>query len=448
MKDSDWIVILRLKEFSSYLNNSDLIQLSLECKLFRKCLTPVIFSNFNFTPFAEIGCYNNCVISNNEYKSDHNRTYIHNPFKPLSTDLDKSKAQFNFELKLLHNKPKKLLVYDADFYYHLLYDIPSVFTKLTTIIISDSSLHYEIFQYLLDNVYCLNTLELSNSILIQSAQSPYLIPVSWSNSLKKLKACNNKIVRIDDRQSNLLFVNGHVQGNSIDQLSFSLKCLPKLVYFEYQLFLEQFDDENFWEFLKLNSQIRCLKIRVTEFHLELFEAIQHITCLSSLDLKFIAYNNFEVDYNDLPVINSVAFLTITLYNRPDINDIIIDKFPNLAELTVEMDSKDSYRLINLTKRLSGLRCLNLKIKLEYLYIDDFDFPKLDNLKSLEFILGWSIYLKEVIWNVDSCSNLKLVKFTNIYHCVYRDEPKMNPELVGNWEIVYFPHKVTYYRALR
>jgi hypothetical protein len=444
MKDSDWIVIFKLNEFINYLDNNALIRLSLGCKLFRKCLTPVIFSYFNFTSYVELGPYNSCIISNSVHKSDRIRTYIHNPFKPLSVDLDKNKAQFNLDLKLLPNKPIKLLVYDADYYYHLLYDVPSVFTNLTTIIISDSSLQFELFQCLLDNTCCLDILELSNSTLIQSFQSQNLDAVSWPSSLKKIKACNNKIVRVDDGQSIMLFFNGYIQGNSIDQLSFSLKNLPKLVYFEYQLFLEQFDDENLWGFLKLNSQIKCLKILVAEFHLELFEAIQHITCLSSLDLKFLTYN-YEVDYNNLAVINSVSFLTITLYNRPDINDLIIEKFPNLTELTVEMDSKDFEKLINLTKKLFSIKNLNLKINLDYLYISEFNFPKVDNLKDLEFILGWSIYLNDIIWKVDSCSNLKLVKFTNISHYVYKDEPNTNPELIYNWKAVYFPHKITYHR---
>jgi hypothetical protein len=447
MKDTDWIIIFRLKEFSDYFTKDELIRISLSCKAFRSCLSRSIFSSFNFSSFAYIGKYNDCIISDSEYISDQNRTYIHNPFKPLNRDLTKSKAQFSLDLKLFPNKPMELVVHNAEYYYHLLYDIPNVFTKLTTVTISHSSLQYELFQYLLNNISCLNNLELSNCSLIQFAKSSDITPIEWPNSLKRLKACNNKTVRVEDRQKNILLVNGRVQSSSNGNLAFSLKHLPKLVSFEYRLLFLQFDDENLWEFLKLNSQIKSLVIRVPDFHPELFAAIQCIDNVSTLNLKFMIYNTFEVDYSSLPTLNNITCLTITLYDKPDINDIIIDKFPNLTELTVEIDSKDSMKLATMTKKLSNVKSLSLKITFQRLKVKKFVFPKLDNLYNLEFILDYGTYLNDIEWNVDSCTNLRLVKFSKAGSEVNRNLPKMNPELIDNWKTVYFPHKVTYYRMV-
>ncbi|KXN70325.1 hypothetical protein CONCODRAFT_70788 [Conidiobolus coronatus NRRL 28638] len=436
MKDSNWIIIFRLKEFSNYFTKDELIQLSLGCKVFRSCLSRYIFNSFNFRSFTDIGKYNDSIISDNEHINDHNRVYIYNPFKPLDSDLTKSKAQFNLDLKLFPNQPMELVVQSAEYYYHILYDIPNVFTKLTTVIISHSILQCELFQDLLNNLDCLNSLELSNSSLIQFTKSSDITPIEWPSSLKRLKVCNNKTVRVEDRQKNIILVNGRVQSSSNGNLTFTLKHLPKLTSFEYQLLFLQFDDENLWEFLKLNSQIKNLIIRVPDFHPELFAAIQCIDNLSVLHLKFMIYNTFEVDYNNLPILNNITSLTITLYDKPDINNIIIDKFPNLAELTVEIDSKDTIKLATMTKKLSNVKNLNLKITFQRLKIKKFVFPKLDNLYSLEFILDNGIYLNDIDWNFDSCSNLKLVKFSKAESKVYMNLPKMNPELIDNWKAVY------------
>ncbi|KXN67807.1 hypothetical protein CONCODRAFT_10047 [Conidiobolus coronatus NRRL 28638] len=445
MKNSDWIVIFRLNEFIDYFTKSELILLSLTCKASRSCLSRSIFSSFNFTSFAYVGNYNNCIVSNSDHKNNGNRVYIHNPFKIFNSDLTKSKSQFNLDLKLISNKPMKLIVYNAEYYYHLLYDVTNVFTKLTTINISHSSLRCELLQYLLNNINCLNNLELSNNNFIQFTQSSDIMPINWPNSLKKLKACNNRISRVEDRQKDILLVNGRVQNSSNINLIFALKLLPKLVSFEYRLLFLQFDDENLWEFIKLNHQITSLTIRVPDFHPRLFSAIKFINNLSSLHLIFMIYNTFEVDYNNLPILNNITSLTITLYDKPDINDILIDKFPNLIDLTVEMDSKDSVKLTTMTKKLSNVKNLSLKIIFQSLNIKKFRFPNLDNLNSLEFILDSGTYLNDIDWNADTCSNLKVVNFSKSKGLVYKDQPKNSPELIDNWKVIYFPHNVKYYR---
>jgi hypothetical protein len=360
--------------------------------------------------------------------------------------LTKSKAQFNLDLRLIPNKPIKLIVYNSEYYYHLLCDIPSVFTKLTTMVVSHSSLRCEILQYLLDNIKCLDSLELSNSSLIQLDPSSNFVPINWPNSLKKLKACNNRIARVEDRQRDLLLVNGRVQNSLNANLIFTLKHLPKLVSFEYRLLALQFDDENLWEFLKLNPQITNLIIRVPNYHPTLFSAIKSIDNLSNLHLVFMIYSNFEVDYINLPILYSIVSLTVNLYDKPGISDILIGKFPNLVDLTVEMDSKDSVKLTSMTKKLLNVKNLSLKIIFQSLNIKKFTFPKIDNLNSLEFVLNSDTYLNDIDWNVDSCPNLKVVNFSKVKSLVYRDRPKNNPEVIDNWKVVYFPHKVKYYRA--
>jgi hypothetical protein len=446
MKDSDWIIIFKLKEFNSCLTSNELIQLSLGCKMFRECLIRYIYVKFDFTLYANFGNYNSCIVSRGEYKKGSTMVYVSNPFKSLGRVLTKNKARFKLELENFHYKPRKLVVYNAEYYYYLLYDIPSVFSKLTTIIISYSNFLYEQLQYLLDNIKCLENLELSNSNLIQDAQSPDITPINWPNSLKKLKICNNLVARIDDIQKSILIINNYIISSSTSQLYFSLKHLSKLLSFEYQLFSEQFDDENLWEFLKLNSQIKNLIIRVPDFHPKLFEAIQCIDSISSLHLEFMKYHNYGVNYNNLPIISNISSLTITLYDKPDINDIIIDKFINLTELTVQIYSKDFDKLINLSKKLSIVKSLSLNISIENSNVKKFRFPWLDNLKELNFILYSDIYLTDIDWDINSCPNLKVVKFSKVKGTVYFEQPKFNPGLFDCWKVVYFPHKTTFFKV--
>ncbi|KXN70319.1 hypothetical protein CONCODRAFT_78927 [Conidiobolus coronatus NRRL 28638] len=60
-------------------------------------------------------------------------------------------------------------------------------------------------------------------------------------------------------------------------------------------------------------------------------------------------------------------------------------------------------------------------------------------------MHYGTYIDDISLNVSHCSNLKAVKFLKVKGSIYKEYPTTNPKLVDCWNVVYFPHKATYYR---
>ncbi|KXN67824.1 hypothetical protein CONCODRAFT_167089 [Conidiobolus coronatus NRRL 28638] len=426
MKDSDWITIFKLKEFTSYFDIKDLIQLSLCCQKFRKCLIIEISRSFNFTSFVKNHDYKSCTVveEDEEYKIIEPLLaelcsideaglvyYVHNPYKPLTSKFIESKDQFVSDLKQLQNQPILLKIKFLADYHYLLYDVPSVFTKLSTIIISGSQLKLEELQYLLNNLKYLSDLELSKNRLLQYSQDLNQTFINWSDSLKKLKIFDNVIAYLQDNENSVPSDYGFMQTTAVESIKLAPKCLSKLVYFECNSFSLQFEAYGYWKFFQHNPQIKDLKIGCHRFNFHLFTAISCIEGLDHLDLISNSYNMSESELNHIPLNNTVTKLTIHLNNSFERGDKLIEKFPNLKELFIEMSSESYYDLFALMKKFPNINSLKLKINLKSSEIVDITFPKLDNLTSLVLNLNSSIDFSDFNCNVSSCTNLKGIKFT-------------------------------------
>ncbi|KXN70324.1 hypothetical protein CONCODRAFT_170858 [Conidiobolus coronatus NRRL 28638] len=232
----------------------------------------------------------------------------------------------------------------------------------------------------------------------------------------------------------------------MDILLFSLKHLRNLVSFEHEKFYLQNNDDNICEFLKLNPQLTSLKILHSSFNPEMFSSIKYIENLSNLYLSCRNYEINEPDYSNIPTITSVTSLTISLSRISEIGWKIIEKFPNLTELLVQMHCSDLDKLSTLAKMLSSVKSLSLKIILNLAYSKELNIPNIDNLKGLEFIMQYGTYIDDIKLNISSCPNLNVAKFSKAKGLVYEKQPKINPRMIDCWNVVYFPHRVTYYRV--
>jgi hypothetical protein len=447
MKDTEWILIFKLKEFIDYFYINDLIQLSLICKKFRNCLSSNIFSTFNFNNFTNMGNYKTCVISSIENRYGSNVVHLHTAYNPLNSEMIDNIIKFNLDIKLFPIRSKKLEIRYAEQYFYLLKDIPNLFTKLTTMAISNSKIKFETLQYLLDSITCLDNVELSNNKLMHNSLRGTAVYIEWPNSLKNLKICTNMISRVDAENNFISPLTLIFRLTPTDYPLLYLKHLSKLKYFEYKHICLQPEYENLCEFLKLNPQIASLKMSVTAFHPKLLAAIKYIDNLYSLNLSYERDQMSEVEYNHISTLNTIGFLTITIHDFCKNYDKIINKFPNLADLLVEMDCSSLEKLSTLIKKLPSTNNLHLKINLEHSSALKLSFPKLDNLKSLELVLNSTTSIKNISWNIDSCPNLKLVKFSKAKDQFYTKRPKANPKLVRCWKAIYFPNTIAYYRTI-
>ncbi|KXN67714.1 hypothetical protein CONCODRAFT_10165 [Conidiobolus coronatus NRRL 28638] len=164
MIEPNWITIFKLKDFNGYLKTSELIQLRMSCKKFRSLLNFTVRENFNFVSFVESNKYKSYVINEcftlseaesngsdreeDDYNSDGDVSdsnnswadvlHLQNPYKPLTEEFIESKNRFKSDLNLYRTQPKKLSLHLCKDHYYLLCVIPSIFSKLSSLVITNS----------------------------------------------------------------------------------------------------------------------------------------------------------------------------------------------------------------------------------------------------------------------------------------------------------------------
>lgn len=450
MSNRNWIVIFKLNEFISCFNDRELIQLSMSCKKLRVCLNPAIFKTYSFCSFIDTQNYKGYDIAEDDedYEIDEDEDdiiYIRNPYKPLTSKFIENKDQFNQDLKLYPCKPKLFSVCYLKDYSYLLYDIPNAFSTLNSVILTKLYCKIETIQYLLDNLKCLSSFELSSNYIFQYSQNNTQIPINWPVPLKKLKIGSNMVAYVEDKESSILTKQDAILDLNVQLLSLTPKCLPKLKYFHYVFSIQQDEIDGFSRFIELNPQLENLKIVGFSIHPQLFRAIKCIDKLTCLSLNFTVYKLNESDFTRLPDLSTVTCLVIHLdYNSVEVYKLI-SKFPNLKDLTVEMYDELFDELYNLSRNCPKIKMLNVKIHLKYFGSKRLILPKLENLKSLEIILNRSNYFNHTEWNADSCQNLKVVKFSLDKSQAPFKLEKLNRKLNRGWKQVFSPYKISLYK---
>ncbi|KXN67826.1 hypothetical protein CONCODRAFT_10068 [Conidiobolus coronatus NRRL 28638] len=268
---------------------------------------------------------------------NNNTSYLRNPYKPLSSKLIESKEQFKKDLKLLPNKPKKLVLESLKEYYYLPIYIIDAFPKLTTMTISNSQFQIQIFKIILGNLKFLNSLDISFNYIYQYSKyskNSTQFPINWLNSLRELRISSNHVVYLENEDSPVTEISGFLRGVTTKCLQLTPRQIPKLVSFEYEIFIRKFEHSYLLEFLKLNPQIQELRLKGLGFDIALLKSLNSISSLIFLSLNFRSYKIRRFDLEDILSIITTTHLAITLYHNSHIDDQLLYKFQILTKLSI------------------------------------------------------------------------------------------------------------------
>jgi hypothetical protein len=473
--EANWIIIFKLKDFNAYLSTSELIQLSMGCKKFRNLLNITACMSFNFVSFVESNTYKSYAIdefstlseagnnvndreeyeynSNNEDEDENGSEnswadvlHLQNPYKPLTEEFIESKNRFSSDLNLYKSQPKHLLLHLCKDYYYLLCSIPSIFSKLSLLVITNSHIKVEIFQHLLDSLVNLESLEFSRSYLLQYSPSYKQSSIKWPTSLTKLKFTDNYASFIKDQERPVILYEGEIKNSTCLYLKLSPQHLQKLTTFECRVFGGQSEVDGVMEFISLNPCIKKLKIGGSNLNRKLFDAIKFHLNLNHLELSYFRYDILEPELVNFPILSSITYLSISLRDLADNLDQIIEKLPNLSRIFIEMRYGSFDKLIDLASKLPKVKSLNLKMYYRRKHPIEIHLPKIDNLISLEFALNSFSAFAKVKLNLDACKSLKLVKFSADERQSAQYKSNLSPEFTSNWKAIHYYRSISYYRV--
>ncbi|KXN67229.1 hypothetical protein CONCODRAFT_87087 [Conidiobolus coronatus NRRL 28638] len=492
MSERNWINVFLLREFTSYLNSDELINLSMSQRTIRLKLLAVAYSTFNFNSFIRGRSYKSYLMDKDydnydkwaneledrkyeymnemsEYDYDDcgydedyyvNREqycehfFLINPYKDLSIRFDSSENAFKSDIKKFQGHPTKLKISNIKDYYYLLYKIPGIFGSITTLVVDSSRITYEVFEYLLNNLNGLQNLELTNSTLIIYNQNSNSYFINWPLSLKKLKFSDNEVDFVRDNESPLLLKPNTQLVLEGESLQISPKHLPNLVSLDYKRHfsadssysddIDKIDD--FQSFLQLNSHIKKLKMRFDHYSSALLKSIELFSNLEHLDISKASNTSVhKSELSNLPVLSNLKCLNLGLIEDPTVFKVIAQKFPNLARLIARFHFKKLRQLCYSVSELSNLKTLNLGLYKQFSNFIEFEFPALDNLESLEIGLGMYEEFENISWNARFCPKLRKVKFIRFYDHPLFEKPYLNSQLRNIWSLSYFPTKLTFYK---
>ncbi|KXN67709.1 hypothetical protein CONCODRAFT_86804 [Conidiobolus coronatus NRRL 28638] len=477
MNNLNWELVFKLKEFKAYYNSWDLNELSMGCKEFRKLLHSAVFKSFNFIAYVEANGYKSLKTDVNEEEdsneNDNNAannngedddyvdfemcslpidpeyiadiSNIINPYLPLTQEYIESKNQFNSDLKNYHSRPKQVVLYHSKDYYYLLRDIPDVFSRLSTLTIAYSHLTVESLQHLLDSLSHLENFELTRCYLFQYPLEQNQIPINWPYSLVKFNFSDNFASFVEDKLSPIRLYNGEITNASNSYLKLFPKHLPKLTDLVCEVFGQDPEIECLEEFLKLNTQIKSLKIGGGSLNKKIFYIIKSYENLTHLELDYISYNLRGSSLNEFPILSRISHLSILLRNYLENLDLFILKFPNLSSCLIEAIYGDFDQFYDLCIKLPNIKSLKLKQHSSWGHPIEIILPKIDNLTGIEFSLHSFSEYEKFKMNADSCKNLNSVKFTEYGDQSSSNNSNLTPELTGSWEVVHFHRSFSYYR---
>jgi hypothetical protein len=384
-------------------------------------------------------------------------SYTLNPFKPLTDAFLESKSKFQLDLNQFQYQLKKLNFFSVCNHSYLIHDLVNRLTGIKILSIRLSEICIDDFQHLLDSLPFLEDLDFHENVLITRRTDSYSYYINWPLNLKKLMLNKNKVGYINDTEE--YFKDGLRESLNAEFVEFKLYpiCFPNLK--SLSLFEREWLDyheisNSYYSFLKENTHVEELSIGYLLVKLELFEIIRKFSNLTKLKLSIPSFEGIRffnsasqnIKFSDIkaPVLSSIKNLDITYHGDLSIFDYIPKHYPNVTNLFVDTMSENCTHLNVLISKLKNFKHLtSLKIKSYYSdkEVYELDFSGLKCLKSIEFIYYGNVNLRDFIWNVNSCPDLRIVKFSgsNI------NSDKLRTELSSNWDISHFPNKTSFYR---
>jgi hypothetical protein len=470
MNDLNWEIVFNLKEFKIYYSSWDLNELSMICKKFRNILSSAVFKSFNFNSYVVSNDYKSLKtevakekVSNNDnnFRSNLNGrlyctnprgckfgvnvTYHINPYLPLTEEYIKSKSQFNSNLKNYRTQPTQAGLWYSKYYYYLLGAIPDVFFNLSTLTIAYSHLTVESLQYIFNNLGNLENFELTKCYIFQYSPEEIQTPIIWPTSLIKMKFFDNFASFVKDKLNPIRLYRGEVVSASKKYLKLFPKYLPRLTNLACEVYGQDPEIECLEGFLKLNSQIKRLKIGGSTLSKKTFDIFKSCESLTYLELSYLSYKLSESDLNEFPILNRISYLAVLLRRSEENLHQFILKFPNLTRCLIEAIYGEFDQFYDICIKLPKIKSLRLKQHSNWGHPIEINLPKIENLVGIEFCLhSFSKYERFKI-NADFCKNLKLIIFVEIAGQKSSDNSKLSPEFTGSWKAVHFLHSLSYYR---
>jgi hypothetical protein len=446
MKKTDWNIVFKLKDFGKYLCNNNLLILSMTTKSIRCYFSQNILQSLNFSRFVDGRDYDSVVSMKKTCRYQGDRCSCIYQIKPLTKELTKSKMKFAHELKLFDGNPRKLIVNGSKEYYYLLYEIPRIHPIISTLVLNNSVFTMEVLQYLL-NYDSLEELELANNVIFYDKEFSSEYTINYPGSLKSLKLRYNQCIEVNDTDNAIDKIK--VKHGKWGQFEFYAdpKYLPNLNNLDYHMPNDRlYEGEDLVEFIKLNPQLKSLKISGVEFNYKLFNTIRDCEKLAQLEINFglIFYNlvNYET-----PKLYNIKYLRIQ-FGGIDIDDMIKDKFPNVEELAVEFNESITRENNRLIKSFSNLKSLKYISNGGSKDAENLTIPLLNKLEKLEINFNYDKgKLSHIKLNLSNCSRLKLISFTKNSYYIPFENTEVNQNLVKKWDYNYFPHKLAFRKNL-
>jgi hypothetical protein len=437
MNNINWNIIIKLKDFSEYFCNKDLIQLSMSCKKSREVLTKEVFNTFNLLSFTSSKDYSSLIFKLNTDKYSEKFYTFTNPYKPLTSGLTRSKKRFSNDLKLLNKSINKFVVNDYQKYRYLLNEIPCVFPNITTLVLNDSMFTLNALQSLFDNFKYLEKLELTCNLILHDERISGEYTFNYPISLTSLKLHGNNVGIIYDKVNSIVRCE-YVRGLSMHQ------HIPNLISFDYIMMDSSLASENeLFEFIRLNPQLKYLKLSGDQFYFELFNILRNSENLTHLKLDCI-FNLYDLkDYN-FPSLIHIKYLHLESY-YDEYNSFLMKRFPYVTKLVLGFDGNYNRKVKWFIEHFGVLKNLRLITKREISYTENFTINEVTDLEKIDIEFSYKNGSFDPIYlNIKNCRKLKLITFTkNASHAQFENS-KDNQNVFIRWRYLYFPHKLAYH----
>ncbi|KXN67706.1 hypothetical protein CONCODRAFT_10156 [Conidiobolus coronatus NRRL 28638] len=375
MSEYSWDCIFIETSIDSYLSIDDIVELSLASKFLRTSLFQALFNKINFHKLCKFN-YFNSFISGEEidpsqlkvtaYKAAYDNAlfndfdindlkYFYNPFKDLTSYYKADRNNFKTRLQVYKRQLKSLFMREIDDYFHILYEMPSLFSNLRSLTFSSSTLPLNLCQYLFNNLIHLKSLTLVGCKFLQSSINP--IQLKFPRSIEKLTLGYCHIQYILNNSDPIPYLLG--EGLLLETSEFPLSPLniPKLESLTFFGFLGSYN--NILDFLRLNPQIKRLFLEGTSLTYKVIELLSSRHILSNLTMisDFNLRLEDESETIQIPSLETIRNLetclpikSVNLHQLPII-------FPQITSLTLNVDLAKFYRpsdqLLSITSQFAN-----------------------------------------------------------------------------------------------
>jgi hypothetical protein len=442
--DIDWNYIIKLKEFSEYFCTKDLLQLSMNSKKSRRLFAKEAFNTLNLRSFTSNRDYSSLYIKEEIVKRRNKINHFINPYKPLSDKLICSKKEFIKDLKLFKGCPINLVVNESRRYHYLLNEVPNVFPNITTLVLNGSAFTMDTLQYLLNNFKSLECLELTENLLFHNAEISSDYTINYPTSLRSLKLGESYVAMVKDKV-NSIEINNDLGEAGLHELN-SNQYLPNLATFDYYV-LENYpeDSGDLVRFIKLNPQLKSLKLSGTYFNFRLFDTIKDYENLTHFEFKCFHQRSNLQGYQ-IPVLPYIKHLHLEVVHAK-IDEIFVDNFPNVTEIVIESRWGINDNQNNIIESFKNLKSLKFISNDKFDSIENLTLPKINCLEKLEINLNYEKgSFKDVQCDLSAYDKLKLFTYTKSGRFSPFEKPNLTDELTKNWDFYYFPHSLTFVKS--